>query len=437
MTSYHDLNQSIQAQETKIGVLGLGYVGLPVALSFAEAGFPVVGVDVDEEKVRALCDGVSPLTDVPDARVRQQTAEESIQFTLSAERLAECGVILICVPTPLRKSRDPDVSFIADAVETVADVMSSPSLVVLESTTYPGTTSDLVVPTFDDAGWSVDEEVFVAFSPERIDPGNHDYNFENTPKVVGGTSDQAGDLAEACYGQVIDDVVRVSDDQTAEMVKLVENTFRSVNIGLANEMALLCDRINVDVWEVVDAAATKPYGFMPFYPGPGLGGHCIPVDPLFLSWKARTLDTSSRFVDLADEINRGMPKHIVEKLFSALNEVEKPLSGSSVILFGVAYKGNVGDTRESPARDIVRRVRNHGADLRFCDPFVDEFTVDGEPVESIQRSELGSSPVDAAVIVTAHDRFDWARDLKNARCVVDSRGVVDESVYEQGPLHRL
>jgi len=328
------------------------------------------------------------------------------------------------VPTPLRKSRDPDISYIAEATTTIAEYFSPPGIIVLESTTYPGTTEEILSEKFQSMGWNLDEDVHLAFSPERIDPSNEEYTIQNTPKVVGGLTPQAGQAARSLYETIVDEVVLVSDTRSAEMVKLLENTFRSINIGLANEIALICDRLNIDVWEVIDAAATKPYGFMPFYPGPGLGGHCIPVDPLFLSWKARLADTQSRFVELADDVNRSMPGHVVDKLTEALNEDRKPVNGSKICIFGVAYKSNVNDVRESPAHEIVAELRELGGDLVFCDPYVESFTVEERSVDRVSQEDLQDRSFDAGLIVTDHDRLRWSEIADQFPVIVDSRNAL-------------
>ena len=417
-------NQQIDDRDVTIGVIGLGYVGLPLALAFAEEGFQILGFDVDETKVRSLQEGESPIPDISSDRVAGGLETGTFNATADMSRLSGVDVISICVPTPLRKSRDPDISHIAEATETIVEYFEPPGLVVLESTTYPGTTEEILSERFRDAGWDLSEDVFLAFSPERIDPSNEEFSIRNTPKVVGGITDRAGDITEDLYGTIVDQIVRVSNTRAAEMVKLLENTFRSINIGLANEMALICNRLDLDVWEVIDAAATKPYGFMPFYPGPGLGGHCIPVDPLFLSWKAKLADTQSRFVELADEVNRSMPDHVVQKTTEALNEDQKCVNGAKICILGVAYKSNVDDVRESPAHEIVSHLRDLHADLTYCDPYVDSFSVEGERVESVARADLPNESFDAGVIVTDHDRFDWPQDSEQFPLLVDTRNAL-------------
>jgi len=415
----------IDDRELTVGVLGLGYVGLPLALAFVEEGFDVLGLDVDSEKVASIGAGNSPITDVAGSRLQAGLGTERFEATDDMARLGEVGALAICVPTPLRKSRAPNIDFIRRATEDVLRHFRPPGIVVLESTTYPGTTEELLAGRFEEAGWDLTGDVILGFSPERIDPGQTRYDRHNTPKVVGGYSEQATQVIAHLYGAITEKIVRVSDARTAEMVKLLENTFRSINIGLANEMALVCERMNVDVWEVIDAAATKPYGFMPFYPGPGLGGHCIPVDPMYLSWKARDFNASTRFIDLADQLNRSMPEHVCSLLVDALNDRRRCVNGSRIVLFGVSYKPNVEDVRESPALAVGRELRRMGAELAYCDPLVEGFAVDGEPLERVSPGAVRESSFDAAMILTDHDPFDWDRLLAGIPLVVDTRNAVD------------
>lgn len=419
-------NKQIRNRKVKIGVIGLGYVGFPVALAFAEEGFSVTGIDTDEDKVSQIEQGESPLADIESRRVRPLVEDSKLEATSDSERIADLDSLIICVPTPLRKSRDPDISFVVQATEQIAEYFEPPGLIILESTTYPGTTEEILTDRFSEEGWDLEEEILLAFSPERIDPGNSKYTLSNTPKVVGGYGERAGNVASSLYGEVVDEIVEVSNPRTAEMVKLLENVFRSVNIGLANEMALICERMDIDVWEVIDAAATKPFGFMPFYPGPGLGGHCIPVDPLFLSWKARLMDTSSRFIELADEINRYMPKHVVEIVSEALNDNKKCINGARICLLGVAYKPNVNDTRESPAKEIVQELRERHAELSFYDPFVDQFDDGNQSLPKISKQDLTDGDYDLALVVTNHDTFDYEDLLQNVPLVVDTRNALSD-----------
>lgn len=418
-------NQRIESRELNVGIMGLGYVGLPLALEYARDGFPVTGFDIDHRKVQEIESGRSPLSDVSDREVQDVLENHTLDVTTDMGKLSNMDAVSICVPTPLRKSRDPDISFIAEATETILRNFEPPGMIILESTTYPGTTEEILAERFIQKGWDLQNELFLAFSPERIDPGNREYGIQNTPKVVGGYNSRAGDLVSKLYGQIIDRVVQVSSTRSAEMVKLLENTFRSVNIGLANEMALLCDRMDINVWEVINAAATKPFGFMPFYPGPGLGGHCIPVDPLFLSWKARLHNTSSRFIELADEINRSMPDFVFRKVVEGLNDLEKSVRGSRVCVFGVAYKANVGDTRESPAYDVISQLLEFGAEVTYCDPYVPEFSVDGEQIPRVSITSVPTRDHDAALILTEHDEFHWSELLENTSLVIDTRNAID------------
>lgn len=424
--------RSIEDHDLEIGVIGLGYVGLPLAIAFAEAGFSVTGFDTDPEKVRTIGNGESPLTDVSTDRVRAVTESGHLTATTDMTAMGDMNALSICVPTPLRKSRDPDISYIADATDSILENFDPPGIIVLESTTYPGTTQEILAERFRSAGWELDEEVYLAFSPERIDPSNEEFGIENTPKVVGGSTERSGQLASQLYEQIVNEVVTVSDTQAAEMVKLLENTFRSINIALANEMALICDRLGIDVWEVIDAAATKPYGFMPFYPGPGLGGHCIPVDPLFLSWKARLADTQSRFVELADEINRSMPNHVISKITRTLNEDSQCVNGARICLLGVAYKADVNDVRESPANEIVTDLRELEADLVYCDPFVEHFEVEGKSVKRVRQDDLDEA-FDLGVILTNHSIFHWETVAENFPALVDTRNAFPDELKQGGP----
>lgn len=416
--------QKVSNRDLKVGIMGLGYVGLPLACAFARSGFNVLGFDIDEKKVKQINRNHSPLEDLSDADLTEASKSGMLQATDQMDRLSEVDAVHICVPTPLRKSRDPDISFIARATETLVEYFEPPGIITLESTTYPGTTEEILATTFSDADWDLEEEIHLAFSPERIDPGNREYGLENTPKVLGGYTDQARRVASNLYGEVVNEVVEVSSTRAAEMVKLLENTFRSINIGLANEMALLSHEMEIDVWEVIDAASTKPFGFMPFYPGPGLGGHCIPIDPLFLSWKARLHNTTSRFIDLADEINRSMPDYVTRLILDALNEESKSVNGSRICLLGVAYKPNVGDVRESPAIEVTRNLLDRGGDLVFCDPYVEEFSVEGKKIPSITQTEAIENRFDLSVILTDHDHFKWAEILESNRLLVDTRDAL-------------
>ncbi|MGH9462318.1 MAG: nucleotide sugar dehydrogenase, partial [Vicinamibacteria bacterium] len=359
------LGQKIADKTVKLATVGLGYVGLPLSVEFASAGIHVVGIDIDRTKIDAIRNGESYVRDVPSASVRRLVEEGTLSATSEFDVLGDRDAVIICVPTPLSKTKDPDLSLVINAATEIAQRLRPGQLVVLESTTYPGTTEELILPRLEGKGLRVGESFFLAFSPERVDPGNKKWNTRNTPKIIGGMTPNCLEMARALYSHAVDQVIPVSSTRTAEMVKLLENTFRSVNIGLVNEVALMCDRLGVDVWEVIDAAATKPFGFMPFYPGPGLGGHCIPIDPFYLSWKLKTLNYRARFIELAGEINAGMPEYVVQRVAEALNQREKSVKGSSILILGVAYKRDVDDVRESPALDILKLLESRGARVSY------------------------------------------------------------------------
>jgi UDP-N-acetyl-D-glucosamine dehydrogenase len=406
-----------------VAVVGLGYVGLPLAVEFANAGFKVIGYDVSQRAVDGINRGESHIQDVSSSTLESLVKAGKIIATTDEAGLHEADAISIAVPTPLSKTRDPDMSYVLSAVDAVARNAHPGLLIVLESTTYPGTTRELIVPRLEDAGLTVGEDVFVAFSPERVDPGNAVWHTRNTPKVVGGITPACTSAAFELYSSTIDTVVPVSSTECAELVKLLENTFRAVNIGLVNEMAIVCDKLGVDVWEVIDAAATKPFGFMKFTPGPGIGGHCIPLDPHYLAWKMRTLNYKTRFIDLASEINSSMPYVVAEKVARALNDVRKAVNGSRVLVLGVAYKKNIDDIRESPALDVIRLLEGRGAEVVYHDPFIPRFREGDHEMESVPftAEELGKA--DAVVIVTDHDGVDYQFVLDNAQVVVDTRNA--------------
>ena len=406
----------------KVGVVGLGYVGLPLALAFTRAGYDVVGVDIDEERIKTLRNGHSYVTDISDADVEDALAA-GLQVTTEYEALNDVEGVSICVPTPLRKTGQPNLSYVADATERLAEVLPDGCTVVLESTVYPGATEELVAPTLSENGKTVGEDVYVAFSPERIDPGREDYTLTEIPKVLGGVTPSCGDHAMALYERVFDEVVRVDSSTEAELVKLLENTFRAVNIGLINEIAMIANDLDVDVWQVVDAASTKPYGFMPFYPGPGLGGHCIPIDPLYLSWKAGQQGIQTRFIDLADQVNREMPIHVVRRVNELLNEKGLAVSQSSILIVGVAYKAGVSDVRESPAYDVVGLLDERGADISYHDPYVPKFEVEGTKYESVALTEERLEGADCVLIVTDHDVLDLDSIVDHAPLVFDTRNA--------------
>jgi UDP-N-acetyl-D-glucosamine dehydrogenase len=422
------LLELIRSRRAKTGVIGLGYVGLPLAVEFGRAGFSATGVDLDPRKVNAINEGRSYIDDVPTAHVAELRAANRLRATTSFDVLAELDTINICVPTPLRKTKDPDMSFIVTAAEEIAKRLRPGQLIILESTTYPGTTDELVLPMLEKGGLKGGKDFFLAFSPERVDPSNRSFNTHNIPKVIGGVTEDCTALASALYEGAISKIVPVSSPRVAEMVKLLENTFRAVNIGMVNELALMCDRMGIDVWEVVKAASTKPFGFMPFYPGPGLGGHCIPVDPFYLSWKARQSGFEARFIELAGAVNGNMPHYVVSLVSEALNGVRKPLNGSKVLVAGVAYKKDVDDIRESPALDLLHLLRERGAELSYTDPFVPELPgslwANGIDLVNVDTSKAAAGDYDCLVVVTDHSSFDYDELQRVAKVVVDTRNAI-------------
>lgn len=415
------LLRRIETRTARVGVVGLGYVGLPVATAFAGARFRTLGFDIDERVVGRVRRGGSHIGDVPAETVAAAVRAGQLDATGDFDRLGEMDAVLICVPTPLGKTGDPDVSHILDALARIRACLRAGQLIVLESTTYPGTTRDLMQPELERGGLRAGRDFFLAFSPERVDPGNPTYTLSNTPKVVGGLTETCGDLAAALYDRVIAEVVSVSSPEAAEMTKLLENTFRAVNIGLVNEMAVIADRLEIDIWEVVEAAATKPYGFMRFTPGPGLGGHCLPVDPHYLAWKMRTLQYRTRFVELAAEVNAEMPRYVADRVAHALNRRQLAVNGSRVLVLGVAYKPGVGDVRESPALDIIELLRRRGAEVAYHDPFVPRLTLEGGDLESRPLDEACVGAADAVVLVTDHPQVDYDLVRAAASLVIDTR----------------
>jgi len=431
------LLSKIQDRSAVLGVVGLGYVGLPLAVEFAAEGFRVIGFDVSQRVVDALNRGESHIQDVPSAALAAVVRSGHFVATTDPARIAEMDAVSIAVPTPLVKTRDPDMSYVLAATETIAAQAHPGMLVVLESTTYPGTTRELMQPKLEAAGLTVGEDVFLAFSPERVDPGNPTWHTKNTPKVVGGITGACTEVASALYASCLDTIVPVASTETAELVKLLENTFRSVNIGLVNEMAIVCEKLGVNVWDVIDAAATKPFGFMKFTPGPGIGGHCIPLDPHYLAWKMRTLNYKTRFIDLASEINSEMPAVVVEKVARALNEDRKAVKGSQVLVLGVAYKKNIDDMRESPALDVMRLLEERGADVVFHDPYVPRFREDGHEFVGIELTDDALRGTDAVVIVTDHDNVDYQRVVDLAPIVVDARNATRKVRSARGRIVAL
>jgi UDP-N-acetyl-D-glucosamine dehydrogenase len=429
-----NLRDRIESREARIGIIGLGYVGLPLAVEFAAAGFTVTGFDVDAAKVTEINAGRSYILDVRTDDVAAHVAAGRLRATADMSQLAQMDIVDICVPTPLRKTKDPDMSYVVAAAEQIAKCMHRGMLIVLESTTYPGTTAEVLQPMFEAQGLKVGDDFCLAFSPERVDPANPKFNTRNTPKVVGGTTPACTEIAAALYRTAIDTVVDVSSTQVAEMLKLLENTFRAVNIGLVNEIALMAYRMNLDVWEVIDAAATKPFGFMPFYPGPGLGGHCIPIDPYYLSWKARQSGFECRFIELAGQINASMPAFVVERISEALNTRKKAINGSRVHLFGVAYKKDVSDLRESPALDILELLHRRGAELSYTDPYVPVLHHAGLCLTSVPEAQAADG-VDCAVICTDHRVFDYAAMPSRFPIVLDTRNALKH--VRDGNVFRL
>lgn len=417
------LMERIRSGEAVFGVVGLGYVGLPLAVEAARSGLAVIGFDVKLAVVEGVNAGRSHIQDVTDGEVAELRGQCRLEATADMARLGECDAISICVPTPLSKTRDPDVSFILAATDAVAATLRRGQLVILESTTYPGTTREVLLPRFHGKGLRVGEDFFLCFSPERVDPGNREWTIRNTPKVIGGITPRCTEVGRALYERFIAEVVPVSSCEAAELTKLLENTFRAVNIGLVNEMAQISERLGVDVWEVIEAASTKPFGFMKFTPGPGLGGHCIPVDPHYLSWKMRTLNYKTRFIELASEINAEMPRFVVEKVRQALNRQRKPVNGSRILVLGVAYKRDTNDVRESPALDIMKLLAGDGAEVLYHDPHVPEFSEDNVVWHSTELTDQALAGADAVVIVTDHSAFDYRRIYELSRILVDGRNA--------------
>jgi UDP-N-acetyl-D-glucosamine dehydrogenase len=415
--------EKFRSGDVKLGIIGLGYVGLPLAVHAARGGVRVLGLDLNENVVRIVNGGQSHIQDIADAEVKTFRDAGLIEATTDPARLAECDAVSICVPTPLSKTSDPDVSYILSATEAVKAGLHAGQLIILESTTYPGTTRELMLPALLETGLEVGKDFFLCFSPERVDPANTTWNTKNTPKVIGGVTAACTEAGKALYGRFIDTIVPVSSCEVAELTKLLENTFRAVNIGLVNETAIVADRLGVDIWEVIDAATTKPFGYMKFTPGPGLGGHCIPVDPHYLSWKMRTLSYKTRFIELASEINAEMPEFVVEKVRQALNNRRKAVRGSRVLLVGVAYKKNIDDVRESPALDVLKLLQADGALVEYHDPFVPTLLEDGHRWESVPLTEKALTGADAVVILTDHSDLDFRAIYEHAPVLVDTRNA--------------
>ncbi|MBI2059088.1 MAG: nucleotide sugar dehydrogenase [Nitrospirae bacterium] len=413
----------IRNREARIGVLGLGYVGLPLAVEYAEEGFAVTGFDVDREKIARIRGGRSYVQDVDSERLSVLVRSRKLKATMDFSGLAKLDAAIVCVPTPLSKTRDPDMSFILQAIGNIRDHLHKGQLVVLESTTYPGTTDEVALPVLAQSGLRVGRDFFLGFSPERIDPGNKSYGLRNTPKIVAGITPSCSRAVRALYETIVETVHPVSSTRAAEMTKLLENTFRAVNVGLVNEIAIMCNHLGLDTWEVIGAAATKPFGFMPFYPGPGLGGHCIPVDPQYLLWKLKTLNYSARFIELATEINTKMPEYVVEKVVDALNRRSKAVRGADILMLGVSYKKNIGDLRESPCLDILSLLLRKGARVSYHDPHVPKLGVGGHVLHSVPLNRARLGRADCVVIGTDHDAFDWNFVVRSARLVMDTRNA--------------
>ena len=416
-----ELQEKIEQKKATVAVIGLGYVGLPMCLEFARSGFSVLGIDLDEKRIAKLKAGESYILDVSADQLKAVRPYFDVASTY--ESLTAADAIIICVPTPLRKTKDPDLSFILSATGQIKRYIKRGQIVILESTTYPGTTDEIILPELHSTGLKAGEDFFLAFSPERIDPGNSSYNIRNTPKIVGGFSEDCGILAELLYSCITQKVVRVSSTKSAEMVKLLENTFRAINIGMVNEVAIMCDKLGIDTWEVIDAAATKPFGFMPFYPGPGLGGHCIPIDPHYLAWKLKTLNYSARFIELAGEINSSMPAYVVTKISDALNHESKSVKGSTIFVLGVAYKKNSNDVRESPALDIINLLKEKGAKVLYHDPHVPYLRTDSIELCSQKLDPSSLQSADCLVIITDHSLFEWQSIVNHSRLIVDTRNA--------------
>jgi UDP-N-acetyl-D-glucosamine dehydrogenase len=423
MKKSETLQKKIQNKSAKIAVVGLGYVGLPLAVEFANAGFDVTGIDVSADKVKKINKGQNYIDDVDSKLLKSLVKSGKLKATNDYSAIKKIDCVSICVPTPLGKTGDPDISYMLSARDAILPHVKSPLLFVLESTTYPGSTNELIIPLMEEKGLKVGEDVFIAFSPERVDPGNPVYQTHNTPKVVGGVTKACTKIAAELYGTVIEKLIPVSSCTAAEMTKLLENTFRSINIGLANEIAIMCKYLDVDVWEVINAAATKPFGYMPFYPGPGLGGHCIPIDPLYLSWKLKTLDYKARFIELADEVNSSMPEYVIALISDALNDKAKSIKNSKILILGMAYKKDIDDLRESPALDVYEYLESRGAKISYYDPYVPQFKWDDGIIKSKAYSDKLIKSQDCVVILTAHSNIDYKAIVKNAKLVVDTRNA--------------
>ncbi|MDD5424665.1 MAG: nucleotide sugar dehydrogenase [Candidatus Omnitrophica bacterium] len=427
----------IRGKKAKVAVIGQGYVGLPLAVEFAKKGFKALGVDLDKKKVDSINSGVSYILDIPSEEIKPLVKKGMLSATSDYSKLNEVDAIIICVPTPLRKTKDPDMSFIVSAAEAIAKNLRKGQVIVLESTTYPGTTEEVILPMLEATGLKVGRDFSLGFSPERIDPGNPRYMTHNIPKVVSGMTKECRENIALLYSQIVGKVITVSSVKVAEMVKLLENTFRSVNIGLVNELALMCDSLKVDVWEIIEAAKTKPFGFMPFYPGPGLGGHCIPIDPIYLAWKARIQGFEPRFIDLASKINADMPEYVAERVSRSLNKrFGKAVKGAKVLIIGLSYKKDVTDTRESPAYEVIEKLRERGAAISYYDPFVPVSVFGGHKMRSIKLSAAEVRKNDCVVIVTDHSNVDYSFIVNNSKLVIDTRNAL-RNIVKRDKIERL
>jgi len=423
---FNELKEKILNKNAKIGVIGLGYVGLPLAIAFAKKGFKVWGIDTDKDRITRLKKGQSYILDLKPSDIISLQKDGSIVFSSDLSHIKKLNAFIICVPTPLLKTKEPDVSFIISATEMIKQHMKRGQVVVLESTTYPGTTEEVVLPILESTGLKESQDFYLAFSPERIDPGNTQYFVTNIPKVVGGISRSSTEITVLLYKQIIDKVMPVSSSKAAEMTKLLENTFRIVNLGLINELTLMCDKLGMNIWEIIDAARTKPYGFMPFYPGPGVGGHCIPIDPLYLSWKARAQGFETRFINLASEVNGQMPHYVIGKVIDGLNRTKKALKGAKILLSGIAYKRDVPDLRESPAFEIIELLNKHEAKISYYDPYLPYFKIDDIDLKCIKFSKETLKSFDCVVVVTDHSNVDYQFMAKNSKLVIDTRNALKD-----------
>jgi len=418
------LNEKIKNKSAKVGVIGLGYVGLPLAIEFAKSGFDVIGIDIDVSKINLINDGKNYIKDIDNNTFKEVIESKKFCATSDYSTVIELDSISICVPTPLNKQKDPDITFIVSVMDKIKKYLHEDMAIILESTTYPGSTRELILPYIINNGFEIGENFFLCFSPERIDPGNKTYNTSNTPKVIGGITNNCAKIGLSLYQTIVDKVVKVSSTETAEMVKLLENTFRAINIGLANEVAIMCEKLGVNVWEVIEAADTKPFGYMKFEPGPGLGGHCIPIDPHYLSWKLKTLNYEARFIQLAGEINTSMPNHVLNLISQNLNEHQKSINGSNLLIIGVSYKKDINDTRESPAIDIIQLLLNAGAKINYFDPFVPKLRYNDISIDSLTKLDgKVLNNYDACIIITNHSKIDYELIRNNSDLIIDTRNV--------------